>query len=160
VTVTGAWADRHVRHRSSIRTKGTALPEINDRTERARALVKSFYEGGAEGQITRFANHLDDRFELFVPGYLPWGGTFGKAEYVALLPQVAQNLDFGRMTYESLTAEGGHVVALIRIAVRDTDEFILISEHWDISEEDKATRLLVAYFDAQPLLARQAALPD
>lgn len=123
-----------------------------ERTERAREVVKLFYAGGARGDITSFAEHLDESFELAVPPYLPWGGDFDKAQYIALLPGVAATLDFTRMRYASLTAEGGHVVALIDIPVQHTDERIIISEHWDVSENDKATRLLVAYFDARPLL--------
>ena len=120
-------------------------------TERARTLVKSFYDGGARGEITGFRDSLAEDFELFVPAYLPWGGTFGKQEYVELLPQVASILDFARLKYLSLTAEGLHVVALIEIGVQGTDKSIIISEHWDI-EHDKAIRLRVAYFDAKVLL--------
>jgi ketosteroid isomerase-like protein len=128
------------------------MPHASERTERAREVVKLFYAGGARGDITSFAEYLDERFELAVPPYLPWGGNFNKAEYLALLPEVAATLDFARMNYASLAAEGGHVVALIDIPVQRTNERIIISEHWDISESDKATRLLVAYFDARPLL--------
>ena len=55
------------------------------------------------------------------------------------------------MRYVSLTAEGGHVVALIDIGVRGTAGSVVISEHWDIAD-GKATRLLVAYFDPKILL--------
>lgn len=120
-------------------------------SERARTLVKRFYDGGARGEITSFRDSLAEHFELFVPPYLPWGGTFGKQEYVALLPQVANVLDFARLTYLSLTAEGQHVVALIEIGVQSTDKSIIISEHWDVVD-DKAVRLLVAYFDPKILL--------
>ena len=44
--------------------------------EDAKAIVKSFYEGGARGEITSFADRLADDFELFVPPSLPWGGQF------------------------------------------------------------------------------------
>lgn len=120
-------------------------------TERARTLVKSFYDGGARGEITSFRDNLAEDFELFVPAYLPWGGSFGKQEYVELLPQVASVLDFTRLEYLSLTAEGLHVVALIQIGVQGTDKSIIISEHWDI-KHDKAIRLRVAYFDPKVLL--------
>lgn len=60
------------------------MSNISEPTERAREVVKLFYAGGARGDITSFADHLD--------------------------------------------------------------------KHWDISEGNKATRLLVAYFDARPLL--------
>lgn len=119
--------------------------------EQPREIVKRFYDGGARGEITSFRDSLAEDFELFVPPQLPWGGTFDKQQYVALLPRVAAVLDFARMTYVSLTAEGDHVVALIRIGVQGTDDFILISEHWDI-REGKAIRLLVAYFDPTALL--------
>lgn len=86
-----------------------------------------------------------------MPAYLPWGGAFGKQAYVDLLPQVASVLDFTRLSYLSLTAEGQHVVALIEIGVQGSEKSIIISEHWDV-EHDKATRLLVAYFDPKALL--------
>ena len=116
-----------------------------------KAIVKSFYAGGARGEITTFADRLAENFELFVPPQLPWGGEFDKAQYLAILPQVASTLDFARMRYVSLTAEGQHVVALIDIAVQGTDKSVIISEHWDI-EDGKAIRLLVAYYDPTALL--------
>lgn len=122
-----------------------------DETERAKAIVRSFYEGGARGRITDFADQLDERFKLFVPAYLPWGGQFNKAGYVDLLPGVARVLDFSRLDYLSFTGEGGHVVALIEIGVQGTDRTIIISEHWDVAHE-KAVRLRVAYFDPKILL--------
>ena len=122
-----------------------------DVSDDPKSIVKLFYELGAQGQITNFASNLADDFELFVPPYLPWGGHFNKAQYIALLPQVVAALDFTRMRYVSLTEEGGHVVALIDIGVQGTDQSIMISEHWDI-RRGKAIRLLVAYFDPQVLL--------
>ena len=119
--------------------------------EQAREIVKRFYDGGARGEITSFRDNLSEDFELFVPPQLPWGGTFNKDQYVALLPQVAAVLDFSRLTYMSLTAEGTHVVALIKIGVKGTDGSIIISEHWDV-RDGKAIRLLVAYFDPTLLL--------
>lgn len=120
-------------------------------SEQARAVVRRFYDGGARGEITSFRDSLAEDFALFVPPQLPWGGTFNKEQYVALLPRVAAVLDFRRLTYMSLTAEGTHVVALINIGVQGTDGSIVISEHWDI-RYDKAIRLLVAYFDPTLLL--------
>lgn len=117
----------------------------------AKAIVKSFYDGGARGEITSFADRLAENFELFVPPSLPWGGHFDKAQYLSILPRVAATLDFARMHYISLTAEGQHVVALIDIGVQGTDESTIISEHWDLAD-GKAIRLLVAYFDPQILL--------
>ena len=126
---------------------------VPSQTEQARAIVKRFYDGGARGEITSFRDSLAEDFELFVPPQLPWGGTFDKDQYVALLPRVAAVLDFKRMTYVSLTAEGTHVVALIKIGVQGTDASIIISEHWDI-RDGKAIRLLVAYFDPTLLLTQ------
>jgi ketosteroid isomerase-like protein len=119
--------------------------------ESPRDVVKRFYDGGARREIASFRDSLAEDFELLVPPQLPWGGTFDKQQYVALLPRVADVLDFTRLTYLSLTAEDSHVVALIKIGVSRTDESIIISEHWDI-RDGKAIRLLVAYFDPTPLL--------
>jgi ketosteroid isomerase-like protein len=136
---------------SKLLKQSKIMTETTTETERARTIVKSFYEGGARGEITSFKDRLAENFELFVPEYLPWGGHFNKQQYVDLLPQVATALDFSRMSYDSLTAEGGHVVAFIRIAVQGTDQFIMISEHWDIVG-DKAVKLRVAYYDPKILL--------
>ena len=125
-------------------------------TEHARTLIKGFYEGGARGEITSFAEKLSEDFELFVPPQLPWGGTFNKQQYVDLLPRVANALDFAKMKYLSLTAEGRHVVALIEIGVQGTNTSIIISEHWDV-RDGKAVRLRVAYFDPTPLLSQASA---
>lgn len=130
-----------------------------DETTRAKAVVQSFYDGGARGSITDFADQLDEAFELFVPAYLPWGGQFDKAGYAALLPGVAKVLDFTKLEYLSFIGEGGHVVALIEIGVQGTDQTIIISEHWDIAG-DKAVRLRVAYFDPKALLDQIASQPN
>ncbi len=132
------------------------MNSTSTRSEHAKAIVREFYDGGARGEITSFKDRLAENFELFVPGYLPWGGHFNKQQYVDLLPGVTDILDFARMSYASLTAEGGHAVALIDIGVRGTDQSILISEHWDI-EGEQAVRLLVAYFDPKILLDQLAA---
>jgi ketosteroid isomerase-like protein len=124
-----------------------------------KEVVKSFYDGGARGDITSFAPKLADNFELFVPPSLPWGGKYDRAGYVDILPQVATTLDFSKMRYVSFVGEGGHVVALIEIRVQGTEESILISEHWDI-EDGKAVRLLVAYYDPTILLLRATAGND
>jgi len=125
-------------------------------TECARALVKSFYDGGARREITSFRDSLAETFELFAPAYLPWGGVIGKQAYVDRLPKVASVLDFTRLSYLSLTAEGQHVVALIEIGVQGSEKSIIISEHWTVSH-DKAIRLLVAYFDPTALLDQMKA---
>ena len=124
---------------------------ISSQNEQSRTIVKRFYDGGARGEITSFRDSLAEDFELLVPPQLPWGGTFDKEQYIALLPRVAAVLDFTRLSYLSLTAEGTHVVALIKIGVQGTVDSIIISEHWDI-RDGKAIRLLVAYFDPTLLL--------
>jgi hypothetical protein len=135
------------------------MPNVTNDLEQAKAIVRSFYDGGARGRITEFASQLADHFELFVPEYLPWGGHFDKAGYVALLPGVARALDFSRLDYLSFVGEGSHVVALIEIGVQGTDRTIIISEHWDIAA-GKAVRLRVAYFDPKVLLDQLATKPD
>ena len=133
------------RHRASGEVNG------NSQSALPRDVVKRFYDGGARGEITSFHDSLAEDFGLFVPPQLPWGGTFDKKQYIALLPRVADVLDFSRLTYLSLTSEGAHVVALIKIGVSGKDDSIIISEHWDI-RDGKAIRLLVAYFDPTSLL--------
>jgi len=135
------------------------VSSIANDVERSKAIVRSFYDGGARGSITEFADQLSSDFELFVPDYLPWGGHFDKAGYVALLPGVARALDFTKLEYLSFTGERGHIVALIEIGIRGTDRTIIISEHWDIAD-NKAVRLRVAYFDPKVLLDQFATKPN
>ena len=130
-------------------------PSLANELDQAKAIARAFYDGGACGRITEFAKHLSEGFELFVPDYLPWGGLFNKAGYVALLPGVARALDFTKLSYLSLVGERGHVVALIEIGVQGTDSTIVISEHWDVAN-GKAVRLRVAYFDPKVLLDQLA----
>lgn len=131
------------------------MNDIASKEADALRVVKAFYLGAAEGRILDFAPFLAEDFTLFVPDYLPWGGQYDKVGYVSILPEVATTLDFARCSYESITVQGEHVVALIRIGVQGTGESILISEHWDISE-GKAKKLLVAYFDPKVLLDKAA----
>ncbi len=128
---------------------------IADREAEALHIVKTFYQGAAAGRILAFEPYLAEDFVLFVPDYLPWGGRYDKAGYLSILAEVASTLDFARLSYESLTVQGEHVVALIRIGVQGTGESILISEHWDIVN-GQARQLLVAYFDPKVLLDKIA----
>jgi hypothetical protein len=125
-----------------------------DVTEANRAIVRSFYEGGGRDDLASFADRLADEFEVFVPNYLPWGGRSDKGRYMTwVIPQVLNNLDFGRLKFDSLTAERGHVVAFIDIRVKGTDQSIMISEHWDLVDS-KAVKLRVAYYEPGILLKR------
>jgi hypothetical protein len=127
---------------------------VENVTEANRTIVRSFYEGGGRDEQARFANRLADNFEVFVPDYLPWGGRSDKTRYITwVIPQVAGNLDFGRLKFDSLTAERSHVVAFIDIGVKGTRQSIMISEHWDIFDR-KAVKLRVAYFEPGILLKR------
>lgn len=131
------------------------MNDIASKEAAALQVVKTFYQGAAAGNILAFAPFLAEDFVLHVPDYLPWGGKYDKAGYLSILPEVATTLDFARLSYESLTVQGEHVVALIRIGVQGTGESILISEHWDVAD-GKARQLLVAYFDPKVLLDKTA----
>jgi hypothetical protein len=67
------------------------------------------------------------------------------------MPHLDRILDFGRFNYESLTAEGGHAVALVTIGIAGTRETVTISEHWEVAD-NKALSLLVAFFEPQRVL--------
>ena len=127
---------------------------VENVTEINRTIVRSFYEAGDRNDITSFADRLADDFEVFVPAYLPWGGRSDKRRYIGwVIPQVVDNLDFSRLSFNSLTAEGAHVVAFISIGVKGTDQSIMISEHWDLVG-GKAVKLRVAYYEPGILLKR------
>ncbi|MDB6143851.1 MAG: hypothetical protein JWP80_2895 [Pseudomonas sp.] len=119
-----------------------------------KALVQAFYEGAVHGDISGIASKLDKNFVCSAPLYLPWGGDTKSAEdYLnVVLPQVAKVLDFKRFSYDSLTAEDDHVVALINVGVTGTDAMIKISEHWNV-KGDKALSIWVAYYEPAALMA-------
>lgn len=118
-----------------------------------KRVVDAFYQGGVRGDISGFGDNLHDDFVCSAPDYLPWGGyTHGAEGYLHdVLPQVAKVLDFGRFSYDSLIAEGDHVVALINVGVTGTPSMIKISEHWQM-EDGRARSIWVAYFEPAALL--------
>lgn len=120
-----------------------------------KAAVRAFYDGAVRGDISGFGSYLLPMFVCSAPRYLPWGGdTHGADAYLnVVLPQVARALDFGRFSYDSLTAEEERVVALINVGVMDTDSMIKISEHWTL-EAGRARSIRVAYFEPAALLSR------
>jgi hypothetical protein len=127
---------------------------VEHETEANRVIVRSFYESGGRGDLVSFDSRLADNFEVFVPNYLPWGGRSGKTRYITwVIPQVLDSLDFGRLRFDSLTAEQSHVVAFIEIGVKGTDASIMISEHWDVFD-GRAVKLRVAYYEPGVLLKR------
>lgn len=118
-----------------------------------KAVVKAFYAGGVRGDIAAIRSYLYDDFVCSAPNYLPWGGDTPSADgYVdTVLPQVAKVLDFSRFSYDSITAEDDHVVALINVGVTGTDSMIKISEHWHL-DQGKARSIWVAYYEPAALL--------
>jgi ketosteroid isomerase-like protein len=130
------------------------MPNTHDQLELNKSVVRTFYDGGVRGDISGFGAHLHDDFVCSAPNYLPWGGdTQGAAGYLnVVLPQVAKVLDFGRFSYDSFTAEGDHVVALINVGVTGTPSMIKISEHWSL-DQGKARSIWVAYYEPAELLA-------
>src|ERR1700761_1505471 len=94
---------------------------VKHETEANRAIVRPFYEGGGRDDLAGFDSRRADYFEVFVPDYLPWGGRSDKTRYITwVIPQVVDSLDFGRLKFDSLTAERSHVVAFIEMGGRGT----------------------------------------
>lgn len=124
----------------------------NQTSERSKAVVDAYYQAGVRGDLTSFAPYLHPEFSTTAPNYLPWGGVHEGAEFFrdSGLPTLPDVLDF---SYDSLTAEGGHVVALCNFGITGSDAMIKISEHWDVAG-DLATRIWVAYFEPQALLEK------
>jgi hypothetical protein len=67
------------------------------------------------------------------------------------MPHLAKMPDFTRFKYESLVAESNQVVALVSIGIADSDDSVLISEHWTV-RDGKALSLVVLFFEQQKLL--------
>ena len=124
-----------------------------EKIEINKSVVKAFYAGGVRGDIAAIRSYLYDDFVCSAPIYLPWGGDTRSADgYVDdVLPQVAKVLDFGRFSYDSITAEGDHVVALINVGVTGKDAMIKISEHWHL-DKGKARSIWVAYYEPAALM--------
>ena len=129
------------------------MSAIQSKVEKNKAVVMAFYDGGVRGDISGFGANLYDDFVCSAPIYLPWGGDTTSAQgYLNdVLPQVAKVLDFSRFSYDSITAEDDHVVALINVGVTGTDAMIKISEHWKL-ENGKARSIWVAYYEPSALM--------
>jgi ketosteroid isomerase-like protein len=129
------------------------MPESDQAATRAKSVVDAYYQAGVRGDLPSFAKYLHPDFVATAPSYLPWGGEHRGAEYFRdeVLHNLPDVLDFGRFRYESLTGEGGHVVALVQFGVTGTDDLIKISEHWEV-EDGKALSIWVAYFEPKALL--------
>jgi hypothetical protein len=129
----------------------SAMTAGDSRADLNRAIVRRFYEGGTRDDMGDFRDLMTEGFQVFAPRYLPWGGQSDKRRYIDwVIPQVVAILDFDSLSYESLTAEGDHVVAFIDIGVKGTGQSILISEHWDLVD-GRAVKLRVAYFEPKIL---------
>ena len=124
-----------------------------EKIEINKSVAKAYYAGAVRGDIGAIRSSLHDNFVCSAPIYLPWGGDTPSADgYVNdVLPQVAKVLDFSRFSYDSITAEGDHVVALINVGVAGKDAMIKISEHWHL-DQGKARSIWVAYFEPTALL--------
>jgi hypothetical protein len=68
-----------------------------------------------------------------------------------ILPQAAKALEFGRFCYERFTAEGDHVVVLIRCGVAGSNAIIKISEHCNL-KDGKVLSVWFAYYQPKALI--------
>lgn len=131
----------------------------NEMSVQSKAIVDSYYQAGIRGDLPSFGQFVHPDFKVTAPNYLPWGGTHPSAFFLdQVLNHLPETLDFSRFSYDSLTAEGGHVVALINIGVVGSDAVVKISEHWNV-EDGKAVSLWVAYFEPQALLEKLGISP-
>ncbi len=121
--------------------------------EANKAVVRAYYSASQAGDRSRFVPYLHPDFFAIAPSYVPLGGRRHTAESFReeVMPHLARMLDFAHVKYESLVAEGDQVVALVSIGIADTDDSVLISEHWTV-RDGKARSLLVLFFEPQKLL--------
>ncbi|MBD1385931.1 hypothetical protein IDJ75_11620 [Mucilaginibacter rigui] len=123
-----------------------------DLTNRNKALVRSFYEGGTDSEKKTYGEIFHPGFHVTAPNYFPWGGTSDLNEYLEdVLHQVTAVLDFERCSIVSLVGENDEIVIVIDIGLAGTEHFIRISEHWTI-KDGKAINLWVAYFEPAELV--------
>ena len=120
----------------------------------SKAIVEAYHQAGVSGDLPSFGAFLHPEFKWTAPNYLPWGGPHkGASSFRNVLVHLPETLDFSRFSYDSLTADGTHVVALINIGVVGSDATIKISEHWEVVD-GKAVSIWVAYFEPQALLKK------
>lgn len=125
----------------------------NDMVVLPAEVVDAYYQAGVREDLPSFAQYLDADFSVTAPNYLPWGGTHLGAAFFRdnVLGHLHETLDFTRFHYDSFTAEGSHVVALIDVGITGNDASVKISEHWEV-EDGMAKSIWVAYFEPQILL--------
>jgi ketosteroid isomerase-like protein len=118
-----------------------------------KAVVNAYYDAAIARDRSMFYPFIHEDFVAVAPSYVPLGGKRHDANSFreVVMPHLDRMLDFSRFNYESLTAEGGHVVALVKIGIADTPHMVMISEHWEVVD-NKALSLLVAFFEPQRVL--------
>src|ERR1700712_5976648 len=102
-------------------------------TDRNKALVLSFYQGGTDSEAKTYGEIFLPEFTVSAPDYLPWGGVSDLNGYLThVLPQVTKVLDFSRCEIVSFVGENDKVVIVVNLGLVDTDQVTKISEHWEI----------------------------
>src|ERR1700749_4319610 len=99
-------------------------------TDRNKALVRSFYEGGTNSEAKEYGEIFHPDFKVAAPDYFPWGGTSDLKTYLSdVLEQVTAVLDFSRCKIVSLVGENDLIVIVIDIGISGTEYTVQISEH-------------------------------
>ena len=120
-------------------------------TDRNKAIVRSFYEGGTDSEAKEYGQIFHPDFKVTAPNYLPWGGTSVLKTYLAdVLHQVTAVLDFSKCKIDSMVGENEDVVIILDIGIINTSYRIKISEHWTF-KDGLAINLWVAYFEPKVL---------
>jgi ketosteroid isomerase-like protein len=113
----------------------------------SRDIVKGAYDAILSGDFRGFLGVFDDGVVVSEPACLPYGGTFtGLDEVKAMLMKAGPVLDSGKMVVEEIVADGDHVVAMLRIPLRDGSADAVIAEYW-VFRDGKAVELRVLWQD-------------
>lgn len=105
-------------------------------------------------KLEDYPDRISDSMVVHEPSSLPFGGTYkGYNAYEQFYPKVREFYDFSRFELMNVYADSNVVFAIIKAGVANTNESILLCEHFTFDEEGKIieVRLFIHDFDNKPI---------
>ena len=134
--------------------------DTGTRTEVTRAVVEKFYRLAMAGDgraLLEQCVHQDIVVEE--PSYLPHAGTHrGSTAFASeVLASAANLIELRSLRIEHIVADGDRAAAIVHARVLESDDEIIIAEHWLVAD-GKLAGLRVYIHDPAPVLARMRVL--
>lgn len=129
-------------------------------TEVTRAVVARFYRLAMAGDGQALLDEcVHEDIVVEEPSYLPHAGIHrGSAAFAGeVLASAANLIELSSLRIEHILADGDRAAAIVHARVIDSDDDVIIAEHWVVAD-GKLSGLRVYVHDPAPLLARMRVL--